>query len=337
MQNRKSGFTLIELLVVLALIAIISSITFGAFRSISDGNKRTSCQSNLSQIYKSARLYAQDFDGKYPYLNPLKNPPVANPTATDYVAEDQPATPKGGIGLWGLYTFRIAGGDTICPNNDVNLPFADDGAQAGLSGAQVGLSGYVRSSKIFHCPADRFEKVVQYRVNPGDAACAVTPQAVNNAQFTFVYIDNGKTLRRLNPSYLSYQTNDDTIITPSAEPHMTYSSFRQSDLPKRVRQLTAFETNANINTTPERPTDQATVITWCRFHRSLKIDTDSNGVTVPNGRNFDNVLFSDGSVQSLPVKQTVTDTNGNTHDCTGWQRVRREKADSMKSAVDCTP
>lgn len=329
MQTRKKGFTLVELMVVLALIAIISSITFGAFRSISDGNKRTSCQSNLGQIYKSVRLYSQDFDGKFPYLNPVepKNPPLpvaTTLTATDYIADVGAATPAGGIGLWSLYTFRNDNIDSICPNNDVNLPIADDGTA-------FGLSGYVRSPKIFHCPADRFEKVIQHRVDPGVAACVATPNPVINAQISFT--DNLGN-KRLNPAYLSYQGNDDTLpIAPSTTPPVTYSSFRQAETTNRVRQLASFTVIAGANEIVERPIDQATVVTWCRFHRSLNDDS----TTRSGRRNFDNVLFSDGTVQSLPIEQAVTNQQGVSGNCTGWKRVRREKAVNMTNPVDCTP
>lgn len=336
MQHRKSGFTLIELLVVLAVVTIVSSITFGAFRSISDGNKRTTCQSNMAQIYKSVRLYSQDFDGEFPYLNPVKiqDPPVASPTATDYVAEAQPNTPEGGMGLWALYTSRPQTTNLICANNDVVLPLADDNTQ-------IGLSGYVRNPNIFHCPADRFEKVVQYQNTSTATACTATPNPVITAQFSFV---DATGLKRINPAYLSYQTEDDVV---AVGPKTTYSSFRQPEpivagKRVRVRQISAFQQD-NGSGTPtsiiERPIQPATVITWCRFHRSLDDQTVSTGATVVGKRNFDNVLFSDGTVQSIPAEQEVSNSPGNPAPmpCTGWQRVPRNKAENMQDATTCTP
>ncbi len=348
MRHRNSGFTLIELLVVLGLITIISSISFGAFRSVSDGNKRTTCQSNMSQIFKSVRLYSQDFDGKYPYLNPLKVNAPDPATPTDYVAEASPATPAGGIGLWALYTFRIEGDDLICSKNDVNLPLANIDLQnsipASNGGLEVGLSGYVRSPKIFHCPADRFEKFVQYRETPGAAACVITPIKVANAQFTF---EDATGQKRLNPGYLSYQfdSQNDRGVAPfpsGLEPALTYSSFRAADTAgNRVRQLSSFTTpgiNGNPTAIVDRPINATTVLTWCRFHRNLDDKTDSLGQTVAGKRNFDNVLFSDGRVQSLPAVQDVNEPNGvSPEKCTGWQRVPRENAESMRDSSTCTP
>lgn len=341
MQQRRNGFTLIELLVVLAVVTIVSSIGFGATRSIADGNNRTTCQSNLAQIYKSVKLYSQDFDGNLPYLNPLKKPTPGDVTAkgnTDYVAEvsagANPSTPAGGIGLWGLYTFRTEAlnSDLICPSNDVNLPLPDDGTA-------IGLSGYVRSSKIFHCPADRFDKEIQYRDPASPATCTIKTGKVLNADFT--YEDNNMPkIRRINPAYLSYQANDDVDVKPqppsSATPEspMTYSSFRQEDTGNQVRQVNSFIRNGLTIETVERPTPRFTVITWCRFHRKL----NNESVTVPGRRNFDNVLFSDGSVQSLPAEQTVRDDLGAEDNCTGWRRVPRERAELLKNPVaNCNP
>ena len=292
-NTRKSGFTLIEIMVVLGLVAIITSITFGAFRSISDGNKRTSCQSNLSQIYQSCRLYAQDYNGKFPYLNAGGAPSQAN-------------TPSGGIGLWALYAFPTATSNLCTPNItdynvDLNLPLAsEDGTQ---------VTGYVRNTKIFHCPADRFSKEIRLPSSCG------TPIAVPTASLTIVSGTN----TYLNPSFLSYQTVDDTGSTPRD----TYSSFRASDhltpgTPNH--QLIPFTTVSGVTITPERPTIDKTIVTWCRNHRRL----DNNGNTQMGRRNYDNVLFYDGTVQSIPIKadketaQPCDPVGGNCVE--GWQR-----------------
>lgn len=305
--SRKSGFTLIEILVVLVLATILSSITFGAFRSISQGNKRTTCQSNLAQIYKSARLYAQDYNGKFPYLNAEGAP-------------NQAATPQGGIGLWSLYTFPKKGADNCSTDYSTGL----DLPLAGQDGTQ--LAGYVRSAKIFHCPSDRFDKSIQVRTSSTTCAPVTGPTASLSIQ--------QNDITYLNPSYLSYQTIDDLGPTPRD----TYSSFRPAlsvtPFTAEKRQLIYFTTNSGVTSTPERPADDKTVVTWCRFHRSL----DNMGATVVGSRNFDNVLFYDGTVQSLPAQQNVQNTTaGTTGQCAGWKRVPREKADSMADVTNCTP
>lgn len=299
-STRRSGFTLVEISVVLVIALIISSITFGAFRSVSDGNKRTNCQSNLSQIYQSTRLYAQDYSGEYPYFNP--DDLATNPGANK------------GLGLWALYTYRDKGADD-CLNApyDPNLPPADSEPNT--------LTGYVRSSKIFHCPSDDYKKTVNYRSSP--TACATAD--VSSSQPTFTV---GGVLRR-NTSYLSYQNGADIDPALSIPPHHTYSSYRGSG---EKRQLDYYVGT----TTSERPVADLTVVTWCRFHRSLNSAGATNGA---GKRNYDNVLFSDGSVQNLPAVQEVKEPDPSTDKgkCLGWQRVPRGKADFMKDATTCTP
>ncbi|RYG71053.1 type II secretion system protein [bacterium] len=321
-KNRKQGFTLIEILVVLVIASIISSITFGAFRSISEGNRRTNCQSNLSQIYQSCRQYAQDFDNKFPYLN-------SGTAATDDGTANS-ITPKGGIGLWGLYVFPpqlpVDRNQYNCDTANVNLPPV---------GANQ-LTGYIRSTSVFHCPSDNSKRTIKYN----SPAC--TTQEVDTGVISF----QAGSDTWLNPSYLSYQVGDDVPNGPTNRVD-TYSSFREADPSaftpptdpdnanyKPVRQLVPFiSTSSTATAIPDRPTRSMTVVTWCRFHR--RIDSATN-TTLAGRRNYDNVLFSDGSVQNLPAEQTVTQ-GATTATCTGWERVPRAKADNMKSATECIP
>lgn len=278
--SRKSGFTLIEIMVVISIAAILSGVTFGAFRSISDGNKRTTCQSNLSQIYKSARLYAQDYNGRFPYFN------------TGEITSNAPSAPVGGIGLWSLYTYPKPGAAPPCSTYglDLSLPEASDPSL---------LAGYVRSPKIFHCPADSLQRNVA-----SGAGCTTTQ--IRTTQL----ILGGSSL---NPAYLSYQVRDD--LTIGELPHATYSSFRGSGVKE---QLHFYSTT----TFPERPIEQKTVVTYCRFHRSLRSD---NGNTIEARRNYDNVLFADGTVQNLPIRQntmTFEPCQAVEANCeAGWKRV----------------
>jgi len=62
----KRGFTLIELLVVIAIIAILAAILFPVFAQARESARLTSCLSNMRQIGLSLRMYAQDYDEKFP-------------------------------------------------------------------------------------------------------------------------------------------------------------------------------------------------------------------------------------------------------------------------------
>lgn len=124
--THRQGFTLIEIMVVLAIAAIVSSITLGGYKAMTQGNKRVSCQTNLVQIYQAARLYASDEGGKFPSYS---NPCTSTPASQDQV----------GIGLWKLYTFPTK-------------PEAD--TTTGLYGVNnsAPIERYIRSAKVFHCP-----------------------------------------------------------------------------------------------------------------------------------------------------------------------------------------
>lgn len=322
-KGRKGGFTLIEILVVLVIASIISSITFGAFRSISEGNRRTSCQANLSQIYQASRQYAQDYDNKFPYLN-------------EKASLSNAATPQGGLGLWALYMFPKAPPaapnfavsrncnttSTVPGSINVDLP-----AQSELIRSANPLTGYLKSPKVFHCPADNNDQEVQYR-DDTDTCAAIK---LSTGQLTFV----GKGGTYTNPAYLSYQTRDDVGTLTTDTYADTYAPFRAPEnTAVPVRQLVPYADTPSLQF-PDRPTRELTIITWCRWHRRL----DSNSLaTKPGRRNYDNVLFSDGSVQNLPAEQNVTQSDGvSTGTCRGWQRVPRGKADSMKDADDCIP
>jgi len=66
MPPRRAGFTLIELLVVIAIIAILAAILFPVFAQAREKARQSSCLSNMKQLALGYRMYAQDWDEKYP-------------------------------------------------------------------------------------------------------------------------------------------------------------------------------------------------------------------------------------------------------------------------------
>ena len=208
-------------------------------------NNRTSCQANMSQIYRAIRMYAADYNGSVPYYNPAG---VSNGVTGQ------------GIGLWALYTYGIG----------------DVPADAGIKPEKR----YLSNPKLFHCPGD------------------ITDD--NTQMFT----DSANSV--YNPDYLSYQTTDTgcedptdtTCSAPTAEiPYgkyptslFTYNPIQTTNVSDGTawqRQLLTFDGNVLIT----RPPADNTVVLWCPFHRGHgSVSTD-------------NVLFWDGTVQSLPENQ----------------------------------
>lgn len=268
---RRSGFTLIEILVVLSIAAILTGITVGGFSSLRNSNRKTTCQTNLVQIYQACRLYSQDYSA-YPYYK---------------TGGDPTTSPNGGIGLWALYTHP----DPAAANGLAAVPATPDQGTSPVA-------TYLRNVTALHCPADQEQR-------GGDNSSVLYPGGVANDQV-------------LNRDYNSYQIVDKDKNGADVD---TYSSFRAS---QSKRQLTYFD-NAIAADLNGRPPDDTTVITWCKFHR------------VSTGTPYDNVLFADGSVQWLPQKQTATDISANTNDCWAWERVPRDRTDSLKSASACQP
>ncbi len=233
--TRRRGFTLIELMIVIAIAAILSALVLGGFYQITASNRRSGCQVNMSQIYNALRLYANDYDGAYPYYNETS---TASATGiSDGGNGGVAGLPVDTMGLWRLFT-------TQTPADKFNVSVTNPSFQffATMTAApgRKFVGNYLRSYKNLHCPND-----------------------VNSEN---LYLDANSTY---NPKYLSYQTLDNgkeffpasTLNTPTYQTQRT-NVTTDADWD---RQLLHYSGAAPVL---EKRAPSDTVILWCKWHRT---------------------------------------------------------------------
>ena len=95
--NARGGFTLVELLVVIAIIAILAAMLLPALGKSKGKAQRVACVSNIRQVGLGFLLWAQEHDGKYPWLvNSADGGSYADPNAWKHfvLVSNELVTPK---------------------------------------------------------------------------------------------------------------------------------------------------------------------------------------------------------------------------------------------------
>ena len=103
-RARFRGFTLIELLVVIAIIGILAGMLLPALHKAKYNGMKASCINNLRQQYLSQMMYADDFNGKFPFHDDV---------SPDY--HRTPATGKNSIVDLMRKSYVSSSWITICP------------------------------------------------------------------------------------------------------------------------------------------------------------------------------------------------------------------------------
>jgi prepilin-type N-terminal cleavage/methylation domain-containing protein len=149
-ENPGRAFTLIELLVVIAIIAILAAMLLPALNRAKQKAQGIQCTSNLRQVMIGWKIYTDDNNGVFP-----PNPDYAVTTA-----------------IW------VAGGMDFDGSHQTISGSADDTNSALMLNPQYSLVGpYLKTARVFKCPADQSMYGGQSRVRSYSMSQAVGPMA----------------------------------------------------------------------------------------------------------------------------------------------------------------
>ena len=114
-RRARFAFSLVELLIAIAILALLAALLFPAYARARGQARAVACASNMRQAGMAFAMYAQDYDGLYPYA---KDPADAY-------------TPQ----IWNAY-----------PEFKAQIPT--------MAWVHEALGPYVKARDLFHCPSD---------------------------------------------------------------------------------------------------------------------------------------------------------------------------------------
>ena len=141
--RRTGGFSLVELLVVIGVITLLAGLLLAAVSVVRRGAQVASCGNNLSQIYKGARIYCNNYENALPDLYAGMVYPKDDEWFTDanrvmewYVKSHHCRNTSGegegageeAAGLWLLFVYRYCEAEKVfyCP--EIEGPLRYDGS-----------------------------------------------------------------------------------------------------------------------------------------------------------------------------------------------------------------
>ncbi|MBP5531472.1 MAG: prepilin-type N-terminal cleavage/methylation domain-containing protein [Lentisphaeria bacterium] len=150
-MKKSRGFTLIELLVVIAIIAILAALLLPALQRARESANQSNCKGNLNQIGKALRMYANDYDGKFP------GGPAPDSGNGEYPADNFYKVGRcGGFELLRINNYLVDYAVYVCPSTSVstgkgtdslrwdgtaNLSYAYQPSMVDGTSTSTGLSG----------------------------------------------------------------------------------------------------------------------------------------------------------------------------------------------------
>ncbi|MFA6286504.1 MAG: prepilin-type N-terminal cleavage/methylation domain-containing protein [Opitutaceae bacterium] len=146
MRSTPRAFTLVELLAVVAIIGVLAALVIGSVSKIRDAARRSTCASNLRQIYAAFQLHAADNRGLFPaerqpYTTSGDVSSNPNPKGDNWQAEISRYVLRDGL----LGDVKKVGADSNiahCPSFDLLFP------NATLASSNYKTAGYGMNSNL---------------------------------------------------------------------------------------------------------------------------------------------------------------------------------------------
>ena len=155
MARNRAAFTLIELLVVIAIIAILAAILFPVFAQAREKARLISCLSNLKQIGLGVKMYAQDYDEKFPMGT---YPGERNWEVNMDVVGNQGWNDCGNF--WGGFDMTTVDGGAPL----TGCAYGGDFYRVLMS---IQVYPYIKNKQIWYCPSDKYRRPNDANIRQG--------------------------------------------------------------------------------------------------------------------------------------------------------------------------